>query len=413
MFPLPWKQLKIGEKPNLIEMNQVTLSTKNNCPSSKYLPPSCKGKICTIIQPPWHLAGSRSDEGRGPPLIGTFKGKILIDQVDLEKAQNEDSALLLVKSWFNSDTGKIDERKIDTSNFEDVHDDVLQLYKVRKQLRLTDESTTGSARLVYLLEDEFGLNPKMRVVIPPSHRYQALLAVHVREHWGVQRTTQQVKEHFFWPGWRADTAQFVTECPGCLHREQVNLKQVDPFDGRVLNVNEVLCVDLVGPITISGNKNKYILTLLDQFSRYVAAVPLPDKSARSVVNAIMTNWISLYGAPATIRMDQGKEFDNNLLKNLLNALDVNIKLGFSHNHQSNPIERFHRTLWALLRAKKANGENDWEKSLPTLILAYNATQHFSTNSSPARIFLGRELNLPHLSLLPKFVQNDNPPPPLR
>ncbi len=31
-------------------------------------------------------------------MIGTFKGKILIDQVDLEKAQNEDSALLLVKS---------------------------------------------------------------------------------------------------------------------------------------------------------------------------------------------------------------------------------------------------------------------------------------------------------------------------
>ena len=142
---------------------------------------------------------------------------------------------------------------------------------------------------------------------------------------------------------------------------------------------------------------------MDQFSRYVAAVPLPDKSARSVVNAIMTNWISLYGAPATIRMDQGKEFDNGLLKNLLNALDVNIKIGFSHNHQSNPVERFHRTLWALLKAKKANGENDWEKSLPTLILAYNATQHFSTNSSPARIFLGRELNLPHLSLLPKFV----------
>ena len=101
------------------------------------------------------------------------------------------------------------------------------------------------------------------------------------------------------------------------------------------------------------------MTLLDQFSRYVAAVPLPDKSARSVVNAIMTNWISLYGAPATIRMDQGKEFDNALLKNLLNALDVNIKIGFSHNHQSNPVERFHRTLWALLKAKRANGENDF------------------------------------------------------
>ena len=56
------------------------------------------------------------------------------------------------------------------------------------------------------------------------------------------------------------------------------------------------------------------------------------------------------------------------------------------------------------------GTFESKKSKLTLILAYNATQHFSTNSFPARIFLGRELNLPHLSLLPKFVQNDNPSP---
>ncbi len=49
------------------------------------------------------------------------------------------------------------------------------------------------------------------------------------------------------------------------------------------------------------------------------------------------------------------------------------------------------------------GTFESKKSKLTLILAYNATQHFSTNSSLARIFLGRELNLPHLSLLPKFV----------
>jgi len=227
----------------------------------------------------------------------------------------------MVKSWFNWKTGKIEESKIDTSTFNEVLEDVLQLYKVRKQLRLTDANTTSSTRLVYLLENEFDANPLMRIIIPPSHRYQALLAVHVREHWGVQRTTQQVKQHFFWPGWRADVvALFVTECPGCLHREEVNLKQVNPFDGRTLNVNEVVCVDLVGPLTVSNNKNKYILSILDQFSRFVAAVPLPDKSAWSVVTAIMTNWISLYGAPTTIRMDQGKEFYNTLFKSLLKNL---------------------------------------------------------------------------------------------
>ena len=64
-------------------------------------------------------------KGVDPPLIGTFKGKILIDQVDLEKAQTNDSALQMVRSWFNLKTGKIDEKKIDTSVFDEVHDDVL------------------------------------------------------------------------------------------------------------------------------------------------------------------------------------------------------------------------------------------------------------------------------------------------
>ena len=149
MFPLPWKQLKIGAKPNLIEMQQVNVSEMNNCSSSEYLPPSCQGKICTIVQPPWHLSGACADKGSEPPLKRTFQGKILIDQVDLEKAQNEDSLLQMVKSWFNTKTGKIDENKIDTSGFDTVHEDVLQLYTVRKQLRLTDTKTTNSTRLVY------------------------------------------------------------------------------------------------------------------------------------------------------------------------------------------------------------------------------------------------------------------------
>ena len=88
-------------------------------------------------------------------------------------------------------------------------------------------------------------------MIPPSHLYQAMMAVHAVEHWGVQRTTHQVKQVFYWPGWRKDTIVFVTECAGCLHREKIYLKHVEPFEDRAKNVNDVLCMDLVGPLTLS------------------------------------------------------------------------------------------------------------------------------------------------------------------
>ena len=105
-----------------------------------------------------------------------------------------------------------------------VHEDVLQLYKIRKQLRLTDNNTTSTTRLIFLLEDEFETKPKMRLVIPPSHRYQTILAVHIQEHWGEQQTMKQVREIFYWSGWRKDSALSDTEWAGCLHREEINLK---------------------------------------------------------------------------------------------------------------------------------------------------------------------------------------------
>ena len=44
--------------------------------------------------------------------MGAVKGKIVLDQFDLEKTQNEDGDLTMVRSWFNETTGKVDEKKL-------------------------------------------------------------------------------------------------------------------------------------------------------------------------------------------------------------------------------------------------------------------------------------------------------------
>ena len=71
----------------------------------------------------------------------------------------EQSAYLYHISWFNKNTGKVDDKNIDTNELETLHSDVLQLYKVRKQLKIIDKKVTKEAKLVYLMEDEFETNP--------------------------------------------------------------------------------------------------------------------------------------------------------------------------------------------------------------------------------------------------------------
>ena len=115
----------------------------------------------------------------------------------------------LVRSWINKNTGKIENRKINTEEFEGVHSDVIQMYKIRKHLRLKNKSTTNEARLVYWrmnsnlnLDTEWSFHPQ-----PGTNHF--MQCRHINR-WGVQRTMQQVIKVFYWPGCRKNSSLIVT-----------------------------------------------------------------------------------------------------------------------------------------------------------------------------------------------------------
>ena len=64
----------------------------------QYIPPSCTGKICSVVELPWNLAGYNGMECEGPPMIASNKGIINIDADNLYKAQCTDGVLIKIKS---------------------------------------------------------------------------------------------------------------------------------------------------------------------------------------------------------------------------------------------------------------------------------------------------------------------------
>lgn len=85
--------------------------------------------------------------------------------------------------------------------------------------------------------------------------------------------------------------------------------------------------------------------MIDRYSRWPEAVPLPDMQAETVAKAFCEGWISRFGAPETITTDQGRQFESELfmeLTRLLGALWV--RTTAYHPEANGLIERFHRTL---------------------------------------------------------------------
>ncbi len=58
------------------------------------------------------------------------------------------------------------------------------------------------------------------------------------------------------------------------------------------------------------------------------------------------------------------------------------------------VERFNRTLIAMLSKLCTDKQTDWDTHLPYIMCAYRATRNESTGFSPNHLFLGREVTLP-------------------
>ena len=72
---------------------------------------------------------------------------------------------------------------------------------------------------------------------------------------------------------------------------------------------DCLAMDIVGggeSFPLTPRANKYILTLVDCFSRYAFAIPIPDQSSETVINAVIGNYITVYGTSRRILTNQGK-----------------------------------------------------------------------------------------------------------
>lgn len=121
--------------------------------------------------------------------------------------------------------------------------------------------------------------------------------------------------------------------------------------------------------------NKYLLTVIDCFSRYAAAIPLRTKKGSDVVAALGKAFRQMGGFPIKLQTDRGTEFYNSDVKSFLRENNVS-HFSTDQEYKAQIVERFNRTVRE--RVKKfmiAKGSLQFVPSLPSLIAAYNARPH--------------------------------------
>lgn len=160
-------------------------------------------------------------------------------------------------------------------------------------------------------------------------------------------------------------------------------------------LNETFQADLIEMIPYAKeNKNyKYILTVIDIFSKYAWASPLKSKRGIDVAEAMKNIFEKDKRIPKNVHTDEGKEFYNKDFKKVMMNLHINHYSTYS-KMKASIVERFNRTLLTKLwKYLSLQGTHRWHNGLQSIVSQYNHTKHRTIKCKPVDVNKDNEESL--------------------
>ena len=158
-------------------------------------------------------------------------------------------------------------------------------------------------------------------------------------------------------------------------------------------------LDILGPFNTSEDGNRYVLMMIDQFTKWVEMAAIPEHSALTIAEKFVVHFVVTFGCPLEVHTDQGRNFDGNLFKSLCTILEVAKTRTTPYHPSSNgQIERFNTVLLQMIRCYIEKKSRRWDKDIP-LSMALHSMVNRQTGYTPNKLMLGRETIQPVQLLL--------------
>ena len=181
-----------------------------------------------------------------------------------------------------------------------------------------------------------------------------------------------------------DVKRATTSCAVCqvckpqFHKPPPShlIKSTQPF--------ERLNLDFKGPLP-SSSPHKYMLTVIDEFSRFPFAFPCNNVNTTTVISCL-NQLFALFSMPAYIHSDRGPSFMSAELRRYLHEKGIASSRTTPYNPQGNgQCERYNGIIWrtVVLALKSKNSPTTlWEKVLPDALHSIRSLICTSTNVTP-------------------------------
>ena len=130
------------------------------------------------------------------------------------------------------------------------------------------------------------------------------------------------------------------------------------------------------------------------------AFPIPDRSADTIVSTFINQYLPVHMCPRYILSNNGTEFKNNHMDQVLKQLGIERIFSTPNHHQSNgKLEVFDKYLKPTLKKLCEKDLLNWDKYINQVLANYRVTPNLATAETPFFLVYGRDPNLPLHQLL--------------
>ena len=199
---------------------------------------------------------------------------------------------------------------------------------------------------------------RKRIVVPFPARRSVLDLIHNAFHGGINRTYEEVKCRFYWKGLYTDVVKTCESCTICVGNKTYKARRqlLRPIHTNYQFPRATVSYD-VATLPWSNGGYRYVLIMIDLFSKYTEAVAMPDQEASTILTALERGWFYRHGFPITLLSDQGRNVDGSLIREACKKWGIR-KIHSSPYHPQGDgeaergIQTFKQTMRCLLAEKQ-------------------------------------------------------------
>ena len=186
-------------------------------------------------------------------------------------------------------------------------------------------------------------------------------------------------DRFCWPHMAAQVKEHIGKCHPCLAFKAKQPKA--PLENIVvLHHLELVHLDYLCLEPGKGLEEN-VLVVKDHFTRYAHAYVTRIQTVQTTARTLWDKFIVHYGLPEKILLDQGHNFESQLVADLCKLMGMQKIWTSPYHPQTNShCERFNSTLINMLGMVLPEKKSEWKNHIGMLVHAYNCTRNSTTGS---------------------------------